>query len=229
MPGSRSDEYCVGLIGEGDEDFQLSLPYALAEDRARLASLFALQIELRRIPGAVSEPALGEIRLQWWREALDEIAADARPRAHPVVEALAAADAVNASTRPLLERLIDARARVLYAPRYGGLSDLEAFLAEGEAPMASVALGRAGLEEVGNAYALARFAPVMAPHLAGDAAREARRRQEAVRAGMKRLTAPEAGRVAFLFLTRGYAARGARAWPLVKRLTMFRGMMTGAP
>ena len=227
MQGSRSDEYCVDLIAKGDEDFHLTLPYAPARDRPRLAALFALQVELRRIPDAVSEPPLGEIRLHWWREALDEIAAGNRPRAHPVVKALAAADAVDVFSRQLLERLIDARARVLYAPRYGGLPELAAFLAEAEAPMASLALGRGGLEDAANAYALARFAPLMAPLLAGEAANEALRRGRAVRATLKTLSAEDAGRVAFLFLTLGYAVRSARPWTIIKRLTMLRGMMTG--
>jgi phytoene synthase len=228
LQDSRSDDYCVDLIARGDEDFHLTLPYALAEDRPRLAALFAFQVELRRIPVVVSEPPLGEIRLQWWREALDEIAVGDCPRAHPVVEALADADAVGAFSRPLLERLIDARARVLYAPRYDGLSDLSAFLAAAEAPMASLALGRDGLEDAAVAYVLARFAPLVAPHFAGEAAREALRQRVAVRAEMKSLSGGDAGRVAFLFLTRGYATHGARPWALMKRLTMFRGMMIGA-
>ena len=64
-------DYCRAMIAGGDEDFALALPYSLAEDQPRLEALFALQLEIRRIPGAVSEPPLGEIRLQWWRDALD--------------------------------------------------------------------------------------------------------------------------------------------------------------
>ena len=102
--------HCVEIIRAGDEDLFLSLGYALEADRARLAALFAFQIELRRIPVIVSEPPLGEIRLQWWREALGEIASGAAPRAHPVVSLLAASGALDSETRELAERLIEARA-----------------------------------------------------------------------------------------------------------------------
>jgi len=53
--------------------------------RQALLALLAFDQEIARIPGAVSEPMLGHIRLQWW---LDALAADQLP-AHPVALALA--------------------------------------------------------------------------------------------------------------------------------------------
>ena len=58
--------------------------------RADVIALYAYDHELARAPRVASNPLLGEIRLTWWREALDEIYGENRPvRAHPGAQALA--------------------------------------------------------------------------------------------------------------------------------------------
>lgn len=227
-------DYCRTLLVADDEDLALSLNYARAVDQRRLAALFALQIEIRRIPRAVSEPPLGEIRLQWWREALDEIMAGKTPRAHPVVLALAHSNAVSASMRAGAERLIDGRARLLYETSFSSVEDFEGFVRDAEAPLAAMAFGddaaldAAMLEELGAAYALARFAPADGSALATEAAARARAIFDPHKAALNRLSAEAAGRVAFLALTHGHAARpDRRPFPVAKRLALFKMMLTG--
>ena len=58
--------------------------------RADVIALVAYNYELARVAGGVSNALMGEIRLTWWREAMEEIAAGKPPRKHPTVEALAA-------------------------------------------------------------------------------------------------------------------------------------------
>lgn len=227
---SADRAYCRTLLAREDEDLFLSLGYAPAADRRLIAALFAFVVEIRRIPPLVSEPALGEIRLQWWREALDEIRGGSTPRAHPVVGELAASAAPTSAAHATMERLIDARARLLYAPHFSTLDDLAAFLAEAEAPLAALAAGEESdaLAAAGSAYALARFAPALAPALAEAAAAESRRLYEGARPALDALSAALQGRAAFLALTPAYSARpDGRAFPLVRRLTLFRAILTG--
>ncbi len=61
-----------------------------AAARADVIALYGLNYELARVAGGVSNALMGEIRLTWWREAMEEIAAGKTPRKHPNVEALAA-------------------------------------------------------------------------------------------------------------------------------------------
>jgi phytoene synthase len=85
------------------------------ETRADVVALYAFDHELARAPRVSSNPLIGEIRLTWWREALDEIY-DGRPvRRHPTAEALAGAAARQGLDREPLEALIDARYRELNA------------------------------------------------------------------------------------------------------------------
>jgi phytoene synthase len=234
MSKGDSFAYCRDLIASNDEDFRLSLAYANADAQRTLAADFAFLIELRRIPSLVSEPPLGEIRLQWWREALDEIVSGKPHRAHPVVDALARSGAVSKAAYAHMEQLIDARARFLYERDFSTIDDLRSFLRGAEAPITALAagagpnLGPEAAIDLGEAYALARFAPGLAPALAEDAAALGltlyRGHAEALRA----LPPALAGRVAFLALTRGHAARPTgRPWPVAKRLSLFRAVLTG--
>ncbi len=72
-----------------DEDRWLSSRYAAESERRQLIALYAFVYELARVRTVVTEPGLGAIRFQWWRDALDEIAKGLAPRQHDVVRAVA--------------------------------------------------------------------------------------------------------------------------------------------
>ena len=84
-----------------DENRWLASRYAPAVDRERLVAVYLLNRELQKALG-VSEPMLGKIRLQWWRETLEGVAAG-KPRRHELALELA--------------RVIGARANLLAATR----------------------------------------------------------------------------------------------------------------
>ena len=102
------------LIRRVDPDRWLASRFvADASARADLVALYAFHHELARAVEVASQPLVAEIRLAWWREALDELF-DGRPlRRHPVAEALAEAVRRRPLARGVLENLIDARLRDL--------------------------------------------------------------------------------------------------------------------
>ncbi len=83
--------------------------------RADLITLYAYDNELARAPKVASNALLGEMRLTWWREALDEIFGGGPVRRHPTAEALAKVVAARNLKREPLETMIDARYRELDA------------------------------------------------------------------------------------------------------------------
>ncbi len=96
------------LVRSGDQDrywATLLAPNAVRDD---LFALYAFHLELARIPQQVSEPQLGEIRLQWWREAL-AAALTSGEAEHPLVGDLARAAHAHSLPSRLLEAMIDAR------------------------------------------------------------------------------------------------------------------------
>lgn len=100
--------YCAELVRQQDSDRYLTALFAPAGRRADLLALYAFNAEVARGREAVSEPMLGHIRLQWWRDAIEEIYGG-EPRLHQVVQPLAAAIRRHALPRELFDRLIDAR------------------------------------------------------------------------------------------------------------------------
>jgi 15-cis-phytoene synthase len=96
------------IARDGDPDRYASALFASGACRERLFALYAFNVELARIGEQVSEPQLGEIRLQWWRDALDRACAG-ETTGHPVADALGLAVRECDLSRQSLADLIDAR------------------------------------------------------------------------------------------------------------------------
>ena len=97
-----------------DPDRWLSSRFvADASARADVVTLYAYDHELARAPKVASNALLGEMRLTWWRETLDEVFAGATVRQHPTAQALAEVVRRRDLPRDLLETMIEARYREL--------------------------------------------------------------------------------------------------------------------
>lgn len=89
-PDNPYDSGLDDLVARVDPDRWLASRFVSdAQARADMVALTAFNYELARVAGGVSSALMGEIRLTWWREAMEELAAGATPRKHPAVEALA--------------------------------------------------------------------------------------------------------------------------------------------
>ena len=93
--------------------------------RADVVTLYGLNHELARATEAAHEPLVQEIRLTWWREAVDEIFAAGPIRRHPVVEALAQAIRRRDLPRAPFETMIEARIAAIDAGQLA--SEAEAY------------------------------------------------------------------------------------------------------
>ena len=123
-----------------DRDRYLTTLFAPADRRGALIALYAFNFEVAKTREIVREPLLGRIRLQWWREAIDEIYRGATPRHHEVVEALAAAIRAHDLTRYHFDRLIDARESDLADEPPAALAALETSAEDSAARLVRLAL-----------------------------------------------------------------------------------------
>jgi 15-cis-phytoene synthase len=155
--------HCEALVREADKDRFLASLFAPAGRRPHLYALHAFHIEIARVGQMVREVLAGEIRLQWWRDAL---AGEARgePAGNPVAAALLDTVARCDLQRDALETLIDAHARDLYGEPFATLAELETYGRQTAA--AAFALAAQVLDanantvdaaSAGIAYALAGF------------------------------------------------------------------------
>jgi NADH dehydrogenase [ubiquinone] 1 alpha subcomplex assembly factor 6 len=123
-----------------DRDRYLTTLFAPADRRGALVALYAFNFEVAKTREIVREPLLGRIRLQWWREAIDEVYRGATPRHHEVVEPLAAAIRAHDLTRYHFDRLIDARESDLADEPPADLAALETYAEDSAARLVRLAL-----------------------------------------------------------------------------------------
>ena len=118
--------YCAELVRQQDSDRYLTALFAPPERREDLFALYAFNAEVARGREAVSEPMLGHIRLQWWRDVIAEIY-DGEPRRHQVVQPLASAIRGHGLPRAPFDHLLDARELDLADGPPGSLDELVAY------------------------------------------------------------------------------------------------------
>lgn len=108
MPESPSLSLNALEVRRLDRDRFVTALFAPAERREALFALYAFNLEVARIPELVSEPLLGRIRLQWWRDTLDQLYRGGDV-AHPVAQALGQAILRHDLARGQFDRLLEAR------------------------------------------------------------------------------------------------------------------------
>jgi phytoene synthase len=118
--------YCAELVRRHDYDRFLTALFAPEPLRARLFALYAFNFEVAKTAETVSQPLLGQMRLAWWREALDEIYAGRRRR-HEVAVALAESIETSDLPRLLFDALLDARELDLESAPFATMAELEAY------------------------------------------------------------------------------------------------------
>lgn len=122
------DEDLDLLVRRVDEDRWLASRFAPDDARGRLIAIYALNHEIARAAEAVRTPAIGDIRLAWWREALAEVHAGKRPRVHPVLHEYALARKSADLPIGALEALIDARSNDLENAPFATAAQREAYI-----------------------------------------------------------------------------------------------------
>jgi len=163
----------AALCRHHDRDRYQTALFAPADRQGALFALYAFNYEIARVREIVTQPMLGQIRLQWWREIVDAGFSGTPPRQHDVAEPLAAMIREFAPTRAYFDRMIDTRERDLADEPPATMAALEEY-AEGTAAallyLALEVLGVAGstviaaAREVGIGYALAGLLRAMPFH-----------------------------------------------------------------
>lgn len=150
-------EYCAALVRDLDRDRYVADLFAPAERRGALFALHAFNAEVARVREAITNPLAGEVRLQWWREALAGNG-QGDVRANPVAAALLEAIDTHRLPRASLEALLEARQFDLYDDAMPTVNDLEGYAGETSSALIRLATlvlapeaGAASAEAAGHA------------------------------------------------------------------------------
>lgn len=149
--------YCEEQVERLDNDRFLCAAYAAPPRRQGLIALYAFNLEVARIREQVREPLLAQIRLQWWRDTIDQIFAGVMP-SHPVAAALAATIRQFPIEAGQLERYLDGRARDFDDAAPADLAALEDYADATAANLSAMALSVLGVHEDAPATAMRHVA-----------------------------------------------------------------------
>jgi phytoene synthase len=136
----------IELVRRHDHDRFLASLFLPPDRRAAVWALLAFNLEIARVREAVSQPIIGQIRLQWWRDAIEEIYTGKPPRRHEVVEPLAAAIESHRLTRMHFDTLIDGREFDLGDEPPANLAALERYLEKTSSRLIDLQLEILGVE-----------------------------------------------------------------------------------
>ncbi|MGR3490632.1 MAG: squalene/phytoene synthase family protein [Shimia sp.] len=155
-----SFDACAALVQRADPDrFRAAMAAPLTVRRV-LIPIYAFLTEVARAPWVTQEPLIAEMRLQWWRDALEEIASGGGVRRHEVTTPLA--DVLTPDSARLLDRVVEARRWDIHREPFAGADQLREYLVDTcAAPMSAAArsLGADGdFEGFGFGVGLSRYA-----------------------------------------------------------------------
>ena len=138
----------------------MALSYAPGRSRAALDALFGLDAALGNVLRTTRDPLVGQMRLAWWREALQGLDATGAP-AEPVLQSLTAAVLPLGITGRALSEMVEAWEPLLDDIGTGSIDDHARLRGRALFTMAGMAVGAAPDDPVGDAgegWALADLA-----------------------------------------------------------------------
>jgi phytoene synthase len=233
---------CAALVQRGDPDRFRATMAAPVAARAVLFPIYAFNLEVARAPWVTKEPMIAQMRLQWWRDALSEIATGGMVRRHEVVVPLA--QVLNPDQATRLQAVIDAREADLERTPFADDAALWRYLEATAGRLTEVAASALGSCDAGTVSGFGTAAG-LANYLRAVPALEAAGRQPlpdgrpaALRAlaaeGLRRLSLSRAGRAGVSRASGAALLAGWRAGGILRRAVadparVAAGGLDGAP
>jgi hypothetical protein len=119
---------CAAIVERGDPLRFRTAMLAPVARRGALFALYAFNVEVSRAPWVTQEAMIAEMRLQWWRDVLEEIAEGRAVRRHEVATPLA--QVITPEQARLLDTLIAARRWDIYREPFEDHAHLDRYIDE---------------------------------------------------------------------------------------------------
>lgn len=139
-------EDVLARLKTADPDRVRAAMFADEASRERLLLLYAFHLELAKVPELVSEPMIGQIRYQWWREAIAEIYEAENVRKHEITTPLRALLLEYDIPRFWVDQLIDGRERDIDPRPFESLTEAQDYCAATSGALMKIAVKLSGEE-----------------------------------------------------------------------------------
>jgi 15-cis-phytoene synthase len=152
---------CAQLVERGDPDRFAATMAAPVAARKVLFPIYAFNVEVSRAPWVTKEAIIAEMRLQWWTDALEEIALGGIVRRHEVVTSIA--HVLDADAARMLQRVVTARFWDVYRDPFEDQAAFSKYIEDTAASLLLAAsqplVGQApqALQDLGYASGVAQF------------------------------------------------------------------------
>lgn len=174
MVAAMSNDLCAATVRRYDPDRYVASLLLPAAARPALWAVYAFNYEVARSREVVTDAPLGRIRLQWWREALDEAIRPENPQFHhEILRPLAAYIHANALGAEEFHALIDAREADMDPGAVSGAVALEEYAVATNLPLLRLSArlcgedaGAPALRDAAGAYGLVGLLRAHAFHTA---------------------------------------------------------------
>ena len=118
----------VEIVRNGDAERFLSVMAAPPDMRLRLFTLYAFNVEVSRAPWASNEELIAEMRLQWWRDAIEAVALGKAIDTHEVILPLTEVIQAHALPVALFDQMVTARRWDIYRDPFRDAANFERYI-----------------------------------------------------------------------------------------------------
>jgi len=161
-PLKDAQTYCADLVRRFDRDRYICALLSPDHVRPHLMALYAFNIEIAITSETVSNPLIGQMRLKWWHDALDDISRG-HPPAHQVALPLSVTVRQTRLPQELLAGMISARLEDFAESPPETLTELTSYADRTAGTLAELSMmamghsensGGVTMHQMGTAYAL---------------------------------------------------------------------------
>ncbi|KAM3840812.1 NADH dehydrogenase (ubiquinone) complex I, assembly factor 6 isoform 1-T1 [Vipera latastei] len=148
QPSAGGEErYCLDLLRKRDYEGFLCALLLPAESRASVFALRAFNVELAQIRDSVTEKTIGLMRIEFWRNAVEDIYQDNPPQQPVAIELWKAVKRQNLTKRWLMN-IIDQREKNLDDRAYQDISELETYAENTQSALLYLTLETLGVRDI---------------------------------------------------------------------------------
>ncbi|XP_074841789.1 NADH dehydrogenase (ubiquinone) complex I, assembly factor 6 isoform X2 [Carettochelys insculpta] len=147
-PGPGGEvQYCVELLRKRDYEGYLCSLLLPAEARTSAFALRAFNVELAQIKDSITQKTIGLMRMQFWRNAVEDMYCDNPPHQPVAIELWKAIKRHNLTKRWLL-KIIDEREKNLDDRAYRNIQELETYAENTQSTLLYLTLEMLGVRDI---------------------------------------------------------------------------------
>ncbi|XP_020379901.1 NADH dehydrogenase (ubiquinone) complex I, assembly factor 6 isoform X2 [Rhincodon typus] len=147
VPGHHHQQHCIELVRNRDYEGFLSSLLLPAEFRNSVFALRAFNVELAQVQDLVSQKTIGLMRMQFWRQVIENIYSDNPPH-QPIAIELWKAVRKHKLTKRWFLRIIEERERNLNEKAFRNIQELESYAENAQSSFIYLVLEVLGVKDI---------------------------------------------------------------------------------